>query len=118
MIAGSRSGTRRKRVSEKKLLVVTPAKDEAKYIGVTIDSVLRQSVRPAEWIIVDDGSADETPAIAELAARNNAWIKFVRKPVRKERRVGVATVEAVLLARETTAVPDYEFLAVVDADGG
>jgi poly-beta-1,6-N-acetyl-D-glucosamine synthase len=46
----------------------------------TLDSVVAQSLRPALWVIVDDGSTDETPAIlAEYAARHD-WIRIVRSP--------------------------------------
>lgn len=42
----------------------------------TLDSVIAQSVRPAKWIIIDDGSTDETPhALAKYAARHD-WIRI------------------------------------------
>ena len=38
-------------------------RNEAQYMRQTLDSVIAQSVRPALWVIVDDGSTDESPAI-------------------------------------------------------
>ena len=53
----------------RRYLLVTPCRDEAKYARRTLDSVLAQSVLPALWIIVDDGSKDQTPQfLAEYVA--------------------------------------------------
>ncbi|MGH9678804.1 MAG: glycosyltransferase family 2 protein, partial [Candidatus Acidiferrales bacterium] len=51
--------------------LVTPVRDEERYIGGMIDSLLKQSVLPKRWIIVDDGSTDKTPEIVEGYARGN-----------------------------------------------
>ena len=51
-------------------LLISPGRNEAEYMRQTLDSVVAQSIRPAMWVIVDDGSTDDTPAIlAEYAAR-------------------------------------------------
>ena len=47
--------------------LITPCRDEAAYLQTTIDTVAAQSVRPAKWVIVDDGSTDETPDILALS---------------------------------------------------
>ncbi|MGO9372514.1 MAG: glycosyltransferase family 2 protein [Syntrophobacteraceae bacterium] len=50
-------------------VVITPVRDEADYIGKTIDSMAGQTILPARWVIVDDGSSDATPQIVAAAAR-------------------------------------------------
>ena len=47
--------------------LISPARNEADYISNTLDFVLAQTVLPKRWIIIDDGSTDDTPQIlAEL----------------------------------------------------
>ena len=41
-----------------KYVIITPARDEEAYIEKAILSVVAQTIRPAQWIIVDDGSRD------------------------------------------------------------
>ena len=36
--------------------LITPCRDEAKYARRTLDSIAKQTVQPALWVIVDDGS--------------------------------------------------------------
>jgi glycosyltransferase involved in cell wall biosynthesis len=48
-----------------KISVVIPAYNAAKTIGMTLDSVLAQTMVPYEILVFDDGSMDDTPAILE-----------------------------------------------------
>ena len=71
-----------------KYALITPARDEAAYIRKTLDSVVAQTVRPLKWVIVSDGSTDDTDKIvAEFVARHD-WIELLRMPERKERHFG------------------------------
>lgn len=52
--------------------VVTPAYNAAAYLSETAGSVLAQTLRELEWIVVDDGSTDDTLIVARaLAARDD-----------------------------------------------
>jgi GT2 family glycosyltransferase len=66
-------------------VLVTPARNEAKYIGLTIRSVANQTVRPAKWVIVSDGSTDGTDEVVRDYAARYDWIELVRIPERRER---------------------------------
>ena len=41
-------------------VLITAAHNEEAYLEYVIESVARQTARPARWVIVDDGSADAT----------------------------------------------------------
>lgn len=74
--------------------IISPVRNEAKYLERTIASVVQQERRPLEWIIVDDGSKDATAKIAEAAAAQHAWIKVIRRENRGYRQPGQGVVEA------------------------
>src|SRR3974377_106549 len=71
-----------------KYLLISPCRDEAKYMQETLDSVISQSIQPTKWVIVDDGSTDNTPQIlAEYQAKHD-WIEGVPRSNRGRRGGG------------------------------
>jgi glycosyltransferase involved in cell wall biosynthesis len=68
-----------------RFVLVTPARNEEKYIGQTIAAVLAQTRRPARWVIVSDGSNDATDAIVQAAAAAHDWIEYLRMPDHRDR---------------------------------
>lgn len=100
---------------ERRYLVVSPCRNEAAYLRKTLDSVVGQTRPPALWVIVDDGSTDETPAIlAEYAARHD-WIRIVPKPDRGHRAVGPGVIEAFYAGLDTVSEP-FPYLCKLDLD--
>lgn len=82
----------------------------------TLDSVIAQSVRPAAWVIVDDGSTDDTPRIlAEYAARHD-WIHIVTRGDRGHRAVGPGVIDAFYSGYAAINPDDFEFLCKLDLD--
>ena len=53
---------------------VTPARNEAANLQRLADSLLAQTLAPAAWVIVDDGSVDETLELARSLERRYSWI--------------------------------------------
>jgi biofilm PGA synthesis N-glycosyltransferase PgaC len=97
-------------------VLISPCRDEADYMRRTLDSVIAQTLRPAKWVIVDDGSTDATPEIlAEYAAKHD-WIEVVKKPDRGERAVGPGVIEAFYFGFERVRMEDYAYLCKLDLD--
>ncbi len=99
-----------------KYIVVTAARDEAGYIEHTIKSLTAQTIKPIKWVIIDDGSSDQTAELAEAAAAQNDWITVIRRQNRGFRQVGVGNYDALQEGFRTIANLDHDFLSIVDAD--
>lgn len=55
------------------LSLVTPAYNQARYLGETIASVLGQDLPALDYLVVDDGSTDSTPAVLERYTGRVRW---------------------------------------------
>lgn len=97
-------------------VLITPCRDEAAYARRTLESVLAQTHPPALWLIVDDGSTDETPAIlAEYAAKHPS-IRVVRRADRGARSVGPGVVDAFYYGLERVDTDCHPYLCKLDLD--
>ena len=96
-------------------VLITPARNEAQFIELTIKSVVAQSVRPLKWVIVSDGSTDGTDEIVSKYAAQHDWIALVRKPESKERHFA-AKVDAFNTGYATVQGLQYEVIGNLDAD--
>ncbi len=99
-----------------KLLLISPVRDEAAFLQQTIDSVVAQTVRPTAWVVVDDGSTDQTAAIADRAARAHAWIQVKRRSDRGRRSVGGGVIEAFEDGLALFDLPGFDFVCKMDGD--
>ncbi len=98
-----------------KYVLVTPAKNEAALIGETIASVVNQTIRPAQWVIVSDGSTDRTDEIVQAAALDHPWIRLLPLPPRPHRSFA-AVVQATETGVCALTVTDYDYLGLLDSD--
>src|SRR5579864_9700854 len=71
-------------------VVISPVRNEAQHLERTIQSVIQQTVRPVQWLLVDDGSTDETPAIIDRYAAQYPWMVPVHRS--DVERVGIAGI--------------------------
>ncbi|WP_269851124.1 glycosyltransferase family 2 protein [Methanosarcina horonobensis] len=67
---------------KRKYLLITPARNEEKNLPEVSESVAGQKITPALWIIVDDGSTDDTPKILGVLKAKYPWIQSIRLPPR------------------------------------
>jgi glycosyltransferase involved in cell wall biosynthesis len=98
-----------------KYVLITPAHNEERFIAKTLESVTAQTLLPERWIIVDDGSTDNTADIVARYAARFSWIELVRQPQRADRsfagkvhafNAGLARVQAL----------DFDVIGNLDAD--
>ena len=97
-------------------VVITPVRNEAEYVGRTIESMAAQTLPPRQWVIVDDGSIDRTPEITEAASRDIAWVTVVRRPDRGFRKSGGGVVEAFYDGYAALQDSAWDFLVKLDGD--
>jgi len=81
-------------MSSAKYIVISPVRNEERYLPQTIRCMAAQSARPAEWILVNDGSTDATGSIIAAAAAQHAWIKSIHRKDRGFRQAGSGVMEA------------------------
>jgi glycosyltransferase involved in cell wall biosynthesis len=102
--------------TNRRYVLISPCRNEAVYMRQTLDTVIAQSVRPAKWVIVDDGSRDETPKILEEYSRNYDWIEVVTRTDRGHRAVGPGVIGAFYAGYETIEPNMYDYLCKLDLD--
>lgn len=99
-----------------KYVVITPARDEEEYIEHTILSVINQTIRPTEWIIVNDGSTDRTGQIINKYAEQHPWITAFHRENRGFRKAGGGVVDAFYDGYHMLLSKDWDFIVKLDGD--
>ncbi|MDY6930445.1 MAG: glycosyltransferase family 2 protein [Halobacteriota archaeon] len=107
--------------NSKDYIVVTPCKNEEKNLPNVILSITSQTIKPKLWIIVDDGSSDQSLQIISKAESEYAWISKIRLE-KSETYMGTHIARvcksgfdyAIEYCKDNT-IP-FDFIALVDAD--
>ena len=60
--------------------LITPARDEEENLRRLGECLIRQTVQPTAWIVVDNGSADDTAGVVRGLAQDHAWIHVSSSP--------------------------------------
>ena len=82
----------------------------------TLDTVAAQSIPPALWIVIDDGSTDETPEILAEYAGRLPFLRVIRRLDRGGRSVGPGVVEAFYVGLEGIDLDGFDYLCKLDMD--
>ena len=99
-----------------KYVVITPVKNERDFIRFTLDSVISQSLQPEEWIIVDDGSTDNTVEIIRSYQQQIPWIKLVQLNTHAEKKLYGSKVIHAFNEGLKNVQKKYDFIVKLDAD--
>lgn len=97
-------------------VILTPVRNEETYLQDTIACILSQTVRPLEWIIINDGSTDKTRAIIDAAAAQHSWIRPVHRVDRGFRKSGGGVMEAFQDGYRQMQTKNWDFLVKLDGD--
>jgi len=96
-------------------VLITPARNEAEFIELTLKSVVAQTVRPLKWVIVSDGSTDGTDEIVSKYAAEYPWIELLRMPERRERHFAGKVLAFNAGQAKVRDLP-YEVIGSLDGD--
>jgi poly-beta-1,6-N-acetyl-D-glucosamine synthase len=100
----------------RRIVIISPCRDEAKYMRRTLDSMAAQTLRPALWVIVDDGSTDQTPGILDEYSERLDFLKIVRRENRGTRAVGPGVIEAFYAGLATVDLNEFDYVCKLDLD--
>lgn len=96
--------------------IITPSFNESKHLEQTIRSVLNQTVLPQEWIIVDDGSTDNTSEIIQKYSNRYPFIKYLYREQPVRQKYFSSNVFAINTGYDQIKNCKFDFLAILDAD--
>jgi len=103
-------------MTDNSYVLISPCRNEADYMRITLDSVVNQSKFPALWVIVDDGSTDDTPSILKEYAEKYEFITILTRENRGHRSVGPGVIEAFYYGYDAIDVDQFEFICKFDLD--
>jgi len=114
--ANSVSGLETKRpIASCRYVLMTAAYNEEENIGKTIQSVLLQTVLPARWVIVSDGSIDRTNEIVQRYEKAYSFIRFLPLTRPPGRSFG-SKVRALHAGSQMLKDVNYDFIGNLDSD--
>jgi glycosyltransferase involved in cell wall biosynthesis len=100
----------------RRYVIVSPVRDEAAHARRTLESVIQQTLPPALWLIVDDGSSDATPCLLREYAGRVPYIQVVNKPNRGARKVGAGVIEAFDFGLRHVDLRAFDYICKLDLD--
>lgn len=96
-------------------VIITPAHNEEAFIGKTLESITKQILRPVAWVVVNDGSTDDTAKIVESYKARYDFIELINVERSGERHFG-NKVRAFNRGLERVRHLEYDFIGNLDAD--
>jgi len=100
----------------RRLVIISPCRDEERFVRFTLDSVVNQTYRPDLWLIVDDGSRDRTAEIVAGYTAAHPWIRLVRRRRQGGRQLGPGVVNAFNAGLAALKDTPFDVIAKLDCD--
>ena len=97
-------------------IVITPIRNEEEFLPLTLTSMIAQTVRPQQWILVDDGSTDGTGKLIDQAAAAHPWITAVHRADRGSRQAGTGVIAAFYDGYNMIAGQQWDYIVKFDGD--
>jgi len=97
-------------------IIITPVRDEESCIKLTVKSIINQTQKPILWIIVDDGSTDDTGRILDHYANQYDWIRVVHRENRGYRAAGSGVIAAFNEGYTRVPIEGWDFIVKLDGD--
>ncbi|WP_309607990.1 glycosyltransferase family A protein [Flavobacterium sp.] len=98
-----------------KYYIIIPAHNEEKFIGLTLQSLVEQTILPSKIVVVNDNSTDKTAEIVLDFAKNNPNITLVNKTSEAIHLPGSKVIQAFQKGLETID-DDYDIIVKLDGD--
>lgn len=95
--------------------IIIPAHNEQDSIGLTLDSLVHQTLLPKQLVVVNDNSIDNTQEIVEGFTSKYSWIRLVNSKSSNEHLPGSKIINAFYKGFETLD-NDYDVVCKFDAD--
>ena len=95
--------------------IVIPSHNEEKYIALTLQSILEQTILPKKIVVVNDNSCDRTSDVVVAFAEKNPVISLVNKTSEAIHLPGSKVIQAFQKGLETLD-DNYDFIVKADAD--
>jgi glycosyltransferase involved in cell wall biosynthesis len=99
-----------------KIVIITPTRNEEEYIHITLKCMLGQTILPDKWIIVNDGSTDNTEEIIKEYMKEVLFIEYISLPDRGYRKPAQGVIEVFYEGLKEIEDENYDILAKFDAD--
>jgi poly-beta-1,6-N-acetyl-D-glucosamine synthase len=99
-----------------KYVIISPVRDEQEHIQDLFASVASQTIRPVEWVIVNDGSTDNTGPILDRCAEQFPWIRVIHRANRGFRKPGAGVVQAFYDGYKALRGSNWDFIVKLDGD--
>jgi poly-beta-1,6-N-acetyl-D-glucosamine synthase len=99
-----------------KYVIISPVRNEEKFLKLTVDSMINQTILPVEWIMVNDGSTDRTEEMINEYTLQYSWIKLMTLTDRGYYFPGTGVVNVFKKGYEKIENQDWDFLVKLDVD--